>query len=89
MEVVGFVVVAALCLAFLGAVALSQSSIDEAWRWFKDQSLVLQVPVGILFLPWVAGMWIWESFWAALWRLSLVAGLAWATLYAFFPWRAR
>jgi hypothetical protein len=30
-------------------------------------------------------MWIWETTWPLLLRLVLVIGLAWVTVYVFFP----
>jgi hypothetical protein len=35
----------------------------------------------------VIGLWVWETSWPILLRLVLVAGLAWVTLYTFFPWK--
>ncbi len=87
-EITLFVIAAGLWVAFAVAVFLSQSSIDEVWAWFKTQSLLLQVPLGILFLPWVIGMWIWESTWSLAVRSVLVVGIAWANLYSFFPWKS-
>jgi hypothetical protein len=87
-EVTLFFVAAALWVVFAVAVLVSQSSLDDVWAWFKGQSLLLQVPLGILFLPWVIGMWIWESTWSLAARSVLVAGIAWANLYSFFPWKS-
>jgi protein-S-isoprenylcysteine O-methyltransferase Ste14 len=86
-EIIGFAVVVVLWVTFAGALFFSQSSIHDMWAWFKDQSLVLQVPLGILFLPWLIGVWIWESSWPVAARGVLVGGLAWANLYAFSPWK--
>lgn len=87
MEVVAFAVVVLLWVAFAALVVLSQSSIDDAWTWFKDQSLVVQIPLGFLFLPWVVGAWIWESSWPVAARGVLVVGVAWANVYTFSPWK--
>lgn len=86
-EVVGFVVVVVLWVAFGLALLVSQSSIHDMWSWFSGQSLLLQIPLGIVFLPWVAGMWIWETSWPIGARGVLVGGLAWANVYAFSPWK--
>ena len=61
MEIAGFTVVVILWIAFGAALVVSQSSIQETWQWFRGLPLVGQVPLGILFLPLVAGMWIWET----------------------------
>jgi hypothetical protein len=44
--------------------------------------------VGLLALPVVLGFLIWETSWPLLLRLPLVLGLAWVTLYTFYPWKA-
>jgi hypothetical protein len=49
----------------------------------------LQVVEGVVLLPWMLGLAVWEAGWALWLRLLLVAGLAWATVYAFLPWRHR
>lgn len=87
MVIVGFATVAALWAAFAAAVLLSPSSIDGIWRWFKTRPPIVRVALGILFLPWVAGMWIWEASWPIAARGVLVGGIAWANVYAFSPWR--
>ena len=87
MEVIVFFTAVVLWGAFAAALLVSPSSIHELWAWFKDQSLVAQVPLGILFLPWLIGMWIWESSWSIVARGVLVGGVAWANLYSFFPWK--
>lgn len=88
LEVIGFGVVVALWLGFAAMLLFSQSTIHEAWIWFKDLSLIAQIPLGILFLPWLIGMWIWESSWPTVARGLLVSGLAWANMWTFFPWKA-
>jgi hypothetical protein len=60
-EIIGFAIVVVLWTVFAGALFFSQSSIHEMWAWFKGQLVVLQVPLGILFLPWLIGMWIWRA----------------------------
>jgi hypothetical protein len=85
MDIVGFAVVVALWVAFTSALVLSQSSIDDIWAWFKHQRLMVQISVGVLFLPWLLGMWIWESSWSPMTRGLLVGALAWANVYAFLP----
>jgi hypothetical protein len=87
-EIALFIVAVGLWVVFALVLLLSQQSIDQVWAWFKDQTLLLQVPVGIMFLPWVIGMWIWESSWPFAARGLLVGGIAWANLYSFFPSKA-
>jgi hypothetical protein len=58
-EVIIFTVVLGLWIAFIATFFFPKASIRDIRAWFNEQSLVLQVPLGILFLPWVIGMWIW------------------------------
>ena len=87
MEVIAFAAVVVLWIGFAALLLFSQSSIDDTWTWFKDQSLVVQIPLGVMFLPWVVGAWIWESSWPVEARGILVAGIAWANVYTFSPWK--
>jgi hypothetical protein len=80
-----FVLFALLWAAFAGALVLSQGSVDQTWEWIGSLPLVLQAVVWLLFLPVVAGMWVWETSWPFVVRLVLVAGLGFANLYVFFP----
>jgi hypothetical protein len=87
MEIIAFTVVVVLWICFAALLFLSRASIDEVWTWLGGQPLVVQVPVGFLFLPWVIGMWIWESSWPLAARGLLVGGVAWANIYTFSPWK--
>lgn len=80
-----FAVLAALWVAFGVALVVSQGSLDAVWAWLLGLPMALQVAVGLLLLPVVVGLWVWESGWPLALRLPLVAGLAIATLYVFFP----
>ena len=80
-----FVVFAVLWIGFAYALIVSQGSLDAAWQWIRGLPLILQGVVWLLFLPVVAGLWIWESGWTTTVRLLLVAGLGFANLYLFFP----
>jgi hypothetical protein len=59
--------------------------LDQTWRRFRDLPTWLQLLVALLILPVVVGLWIWQRSWPVWLRLALVVGLAWATLYTFFP----
>lgn len=80
-----FVVFAVLWVGFAYALIGSQGSLDAAWQWIRGLPLILQGVVWLLFLPVVAGLWIWESGWATAVRLLLVAGIGFFNLYLFFP----
>ena len=84
-----FAVVAALWLAFAAALIASPGTLDALYRAVGDLWLPLRALVWLLFLPWMLGLWAWESGWALWLRLPVVAGLAVATLGAFFPRQAQ
>ena len=80
-----FVLFAVLWVGFAYALVSSQGSLDAAWRWITSLPLILQGVVWLLFLPVVAGLWIWESAWPLAMRLILVAGIGFFNVYLFFP----
>lgn len=80
-----FLLFAALWVGFAWALIASQGSLDAAWHWIRSQPLIVQGVVWLLFLPVVAGLWIWESAWPAVVRLVLVFGVGFFNLYLFFP----
>lgn len=88
MRHLAFAAVVILWVAFAAALFFSQSSIHDVFAWFKDRSLVIQIPLGVLFLPWLIGMWVWETSWHVAARSILVTGVAWANVYAFWPRKA-
>ncbi len=59
------------------------------WAWISDLPLVVQGVLWLLFLPLMAGLWIWQADWPFWLRLVLITGLAWANMYVFFPKRSR
>ena len=79
------IVFAALWVGFAYALIASQGSLDAAWRWITSLPLILQGVVWLLFLPVVAGLWIWESAWPLVLRLILVASIGFFNVYLFFP----
>jgi hypothetical protein len=82
---VAFFAFAALWFGFGLALITSQGSLDAAWQWIRDLPLIAQGVIWVLFLPVVAGLWIWETTWPLVLRLILVAGLAWWNLFMFLP----
>lgn len=83
--ILAFGIFAVLWVAFAIALVASQGSLDAAWAWLRGLPMIVQVPVGLLLLPVVAGLWVWESAWPLAARLVLVAGIAVANLYVFLP----
>ena len=80
-----YAVVVALWLAFGVALLVSSGGLADLWERYRDWSLAIQGVVALLLVPWVVALWIWQTDWPLALRLILAAGLAWVTLYAFFP----
>ena len=84
-NIFAFAVLTLLWLAFVAALLFNQNLLETAWQSFRSWPLLIQVIVGLLVLPVIVGLWIWETSWSLLVRLGLVLGLAWVTVYTFFP----
>ena len=80
-----FSILALLWLAFGAALVFNPDLLATVWQAFRGWPLVGQAIVALLTLPVVAGLWIWNTDWPVWLRLVLVIGLAWATVYTFFP----
>ena len=80
-----FAIFAVMWIAFGAALTLSQGSIDDAWRTIQGLPVIVQILVWVLFLPVMAGMWIWETTWPLVVRLTLVIGVAGWNLLIFLP----
>ena len=86
-NILAFAVLTLLWLGFGAALLFNRELLDMVWQSFHSWPLPVQLVVGLLVLPVVVGLWIWETSWPFLLRLILVAGLAWVTVYTFFPWK--
>jgi hypothetical protein len=89
-NVSAFTILAALWLASATALVASRSSLDETWRGVGALPLPVRAFVWLLALPLMLALAVWEGAWRtrswpAIVRLLVVAGLAVATLNAFFP----
>ena len=84
-SVSAFVVLTLLWIAFGVALLFRPALLCEGWRTYRSWPLLIQLGVALLTLPVVLGLWIWNAAWPAWLRLVLVAGLAWMTVYTFFP----
>jgi len=76
---------ALLWIAFAAAVVRDPARVDAAWRRLRSLPLVVQGPLWLLFLPLVAGVWIWRTRWARVARVTLVGGLATWSVLIFLP----
>jgi hypothetical protein len=76
---------AILWITFAVGLVWSQGTVDQAWEYISGLPLLIQVVVWILFLPVMAGLWIWETTWPLLLRVALVIGIAGWNLLVFLP----
>lgn len=82
-----FAILTLLWLGFAAALIFNQALLDSVWISFRGLPWIAQGVVWVLILPVTAGLWIWETSWPLWLRLLLVMGLAWVTIYTFFPRR--
>lgn len=80
-----FVVFALLWVAFGAALIWNQGSIDQAWATINGLPLILRAIVWLLFLPVMAGLWVWETSWPLVVRLATIVALAGWNLLVFLP----
>ena len=78
-------VFAGLWLAFAVTLVRDPARIDLAWRRLRAMPLAVQGLAWLLFLPVLAGLWIWRTSWPALARLVVIAGLAGWNVLVFLP----
>jgi putative copper export protein len=83
-----FAILGLLWLGFGAALLFNPEILQAAWQAFRGWSWVVQALVSLLTLPVVLGLWVWQTTWPLWLRLILVIGLAWVTLYTFFPKKA-
>jgi hypothetical protein len=86
-NILAFSILGILWLAFAAALMLNHNLLLSAWQTLRGWPLFAQLAVWLLALPVTLGLWIWQTTWPLILRLALVAGLAWVTLYTFFPWK--
>ena len=80
-------VFAILWLAIGAAAVANQAGLDATWQAIGDWPLPVQAIGWLLFLPVMAGLWIWATDWPLVARIVLVAGLAGWSLLIFIPRR--
>ncbi len=83
---VWFVFMIAMWAAFF--VLLAAARLDPLWGAIRDLPLIAQVVLWVPFFPWMLGMAVWASAWAAWLRLALVICFAVGWVLASVP-RAR
>jgi hypothetical protein len=75
----------AMWLAFGAAAATNPAALDETWRAIGSWPLPVQAIGWLLFLPVMAGLWVWETDWDLLVRSVVILGLAGWSLLIFVP----
>lgn len=80
-----FVIFGALWLAVGTGLVVSQGSVDAAWQAIRALPLLVQAVVWVLFLPVMVGLWVWETSWPIVVRLTLLIGVAGWNLLIFLP----
>ena len=83
-----FAVLTILWLGFGATLIFNQALLDTIWQLFRGLPFVAQILIGLLLLPLILGLWMWQSPWPVWIRLILVIGLGFATIYTFFPKQA-
>jgi hypothetical protein len=81
-------VFAALWLGFGAGLVVNQSAVEEAWRSIGGLPLPILGLAWLLFLPLMAGLWVWTTSWPLAIRLFVIAVLAGWNLLVFIPRRA-
>jgi hypothetical protein len=76
---------AGLWLAFGVALVREPARLDATWQRLRSLPLVVQALAWLLFLPVIAGLWIWRTSWPRAARLAVVACLAGWNLVMFLP----
>ena len=86
-NIAAFVILSLLWLGFLVALIVSPETLNNIWLWLRGLPILIQAVIWLLALPIVLGLWIWQTSWPIAIRLILILGLAFVTIYTFFPKR--
>jgi hypothetical protein len=85
--IVTFAAVTVLWLAYGAMLVAAPDTLGDLWRAVGDLWLPLKAVIWVLFLPWMIGLWVWQSSWPLAVRLTLDICLGVTTVIAFFPRR--
>lgn len=80
-----FALFAIIWIAVGVGLVMGHGGVDQAWTAIRELPLIVQAVVWLLFLPVMAGLWIWESSWPLLVRLILIVGVAGWNLLILLP----
>ena len=77
-----FLIFVALWIAFGAAIVWSQGGLDQVWQTVNQLPLIVRLGAWVLFLPVMAGLWVWETSWPL---IVLIAGVAGWNILVFLP----
>jgi ABC-type amino acid transport system permease subunit len=80
-----FAIFAVIWVAIGVGIVWSQGSVDGAWASIRDLPLIVQLVAWLLFLPVMAGLWVWETTWPLVVRLVVLVGIAGWNLLVLLP----
>lgn len=85
-KTLAFLVCVFLWFVLALGVIFAPEATDAFWESVRGLPWWLEGPIWFLTLPWMVGLWVWESSWDLWLRFLLVAGIALANLVSFNPW---
>ena len=74
-----------LWVAFAAALVRDPTRVDAAWCRVRSMPIVVRAFAWLLFLPLLAGVYVWRTTWPRVARLTLVGSLAGWNLLMFLP----
>jgi hypothetical protein len=80
-----FAIFVVIWVAIGVGIVWSQGSVDQAWASIRDLPLLVQLGAWLLFLPVMAGLWVWETTWPLVVRLIVLVGIAGWNLLVLLP----
>jgi hypothetical protein len=80
-----FIIMVGLWGAFVALAFASPETLNDIWRWTGDLWWPLEIAAWILFLPWMIGLWVWQTDWSFAARMAVIVVLALGWSAASFP----
>jgi hypothetical protein len=84
-NVVVWLLFTVLWIAFMAALAFTPATLDEVWKAARRPAIGVQAVMWLLFLPIMAGLWIWQRPWTTAIRLTLLIAIAATNVFLFLP----
>lgn len=80
-----FAVFALLWFVVIVSIVLNPAAVDDVWRQIGALPIIVQLVAWLLFLPVMAGLWIWETDWPDVVSIVLILAVAASTLFVMRP----